>query len=264
MAGRNAADDAGSVPKRKVEALSKGLEILGLFNETRTSLKMKEIAELTGIPLPTVFRLLATLQIDGFIERRLDRAYQPGLAVLTLGTAAARSSTLVQVCERPLQELADLTGETVNLGVLLGDQVLHIARIRNTDLLAANIQVGSMLPAVHTSMGKVLLSSLDDEELAEHVRPASFQQASGPNAVANIRDLGAQLAEIRLQGYAIQDEELAVGLRSVAAPIHGESGKVVAAINIAVSSSRYTTQDLRGQLLTDLLSTTSLISERLK
>jgi IclR family pca regulon transcriptional regulator len=250
--------------KHRIEALSKGLEILGLFNETRISLKMKEISDLTGIPLPTVFRLLATLQIDGYIERRADKSYQPGVAVLTLGSAAVRSSGLVQSAEKPLRELAERTGETVNLGVLLEDRVLYVVRIRNADLLTANIQVGSTLPAVHTSMGKVLLAALGEDELANCLTPSSFREGIGPNAIPDLPRLRNQLEEIRAQGYAVQDEELSVGLRSISAPILGEGGKVIAAANIAVSSSRYTPEELRGTLLSELLATASMVSERLQ
>jgi IclR family pca regulon transcriptional regulator len=249
---------------QRIEALSKGLQILGLFTETRISLKMTEISELTGIPLPTVFRLLATLQLDGYVERRPDKSYHPGVAVLTLGTAAVRSSGLVQSAEKPLRELAELTGETVNLGVLLDDRVLYVARIRNADLIAANIQVGSTLPAVHTSLGKVLLAALSDEELTASLGPESFREGIGPNATPDLAGLRRQLAEIRQVGYAVQDEELSVGLRSVSAPVLGEGGRVVAAINIAVSASRYSPEDLRGDLLTALLATASTVSERLQ
>lgn len=256
--------DSRPVNKHRIEALSKGLEILGLFNETRMSLRMKEISELTGIPLPTVFRLLATLQIDGYIERRVDRSYQPGVAVLTLGSAAVRSSGLVQSGEKPLRELAERTGETVNLGVLLEDRVLYVVRIRNADLLAANIQVGSTLPAVHTSMGKVLLAALGEDELKKRIKPPSFAEGIGPNAIPDLANLRRQLVEVRAQGYAIQDEELSVGLRSISAPVVGEGGKVVAAMNIAVSSSRYTSDGLRENLLPELLATASMVSERLQ
>ncbi len=252
------------VSKHRIEALSKGLEILGLFNETRMSLKMKEISDLTGIPLPTVFRLLATLQIDGYVERRADKSYQPGVAVLTLGSAAVRGSGLVQSAEKPLRDLAERTGETVNLGVLLEDRVLYVVRMRNTDLLTANIQVGSTLPAVHTSMGKVLLAALDDAELKSRIKPSSFSEGVGPNAIPDLPNLRRQLAEVQTQGYAVQDEELSVGLRSVSAPILGEGGRVVAAMNIAVSASRYTPEELRGDLLSELLATASMVSERLQ
>jgi IclR family pca regulon transcriptional regulator len=255
--------DGAAGPKYRVEALSKGLLILRLFDEATLSLRLKDISDRTDIPMPTAFRIVSTLEQDGFIERRSDGSYQPGVAVLALGSAALRGSGLVQQCEVPLRDLAADTGETVNLGTLVGDQVLYLVRLRNTDLVTANIQVGSTLPAVHTSIGKVLLAALDDKTLLTVLTGDSFRSGSGPRAVASIDELSGQLAEVRRQGYAIQDEELALGLRSIAAPIIGERGTAVAGINIAVSSSRHGLRELRTTLRDRLLATAADISRRM-
>ena len=116
----------------RIEALAKGLDVLRLFDESVTSLKLREICDRTGIPMPTAFRVVATLEEEGFVERLPDGAIRPGVAVLTLGSAALRGSSLVQLSEQPLRRLAEETGETVNLGVLVGDQVLYLARLRNS------------------------------------------------------------------------------------------------------------------------------------
>jgi IclR family pca regulon transcriptional regulator len=233
--------------------------------ETTTSLKLREICDLTGIPMPTAFRIVSTLEEDGFLDRSPEGVLQPGLSVLTLGSAALRGSSLVQVSERPLRHLAETTGETVNLGVLINDQVLYLARLKNADLVTANVQVGSTLPAIYTSMGKLLLANLSPEDLDARIGAHSFTGAdAGPNAVANREELDARLAVIREQGYAIQDQELAMGLRSVSVPVFGTSRSPLAAINIAVSSSRHTVETLRGPLLEALQATAAEISTRLR
>jgi IclR family transcriptional regulator, pca regulon regulatory protein len=247
----------------RIEALAKGLTVLGLFDEQTVSLKLREICDLTGIPMPTAFRIVATLEEDGFLDRTADGAYQPGVAVLTLGSAAIRGSGLVQASERPLRDLADATGETVNLGVLLGDQVLYLVRLRNSDLVTANVQVGSTLPAVYTSMGKLLLSGLSPDELTTHLGAHPFDREAGPNAVRELGELQRRLAEIREQGYAIQDQELAAGLRSVSVPVIGRDGRTVAAVNIAVSSSKRSAEDLRGPLLDRLRAAADEIMQRM-
>ena len=103
--------------------------------------------------------------------------------------------------------------------MLTGDRVLYLVRLRNSDLVTANIQVGSTLPAVTTSIGKLLLAYLDEDDLAERVTAASFAAQHGPNAKVSLDELRDELAQIRDQGWAMQDEELAYGLRSVAGPI---------------------------------------------
>jgi IclR family transcriptional regulator, pca regulon regulatory protein len=256
---------SASEPNRyRIEALAKGLSILRLFDEATTSLRLRDICDRTGIPMPTAFRIVATLEEDGFLEKTTDGGFRPGVSVLALGSAALRGSGLVQASEKPLRELAASTGETVNLGVLLGDQVLYLARLRNADLVTANVQVGSTLPAVYTSMGKLLLASLSAKELTERIGADAFTGAGGPNAVRDRADLDARLAAIRAQGYSIQDQELAQGLRSVSVPIVGAAGATVAAINIAVSSSKHDIVELRGPLLAALQAAAAEISMRLR
>ncbi|CAN5283856.1 IclR family transcriptional regulator [soil metagenome] len=248
----------------RIESLAKGMQVLKLFDENVVSLRLRDICDRTGIPMPTAFRIVSTLEEDGFLDRSPDGNLQPGLSVLTLGSAALRGSGLVQVSERPLRHLAEVTGETVNLGTLVGDQVLYLARLRNADLVTANVQVGSTLPAVYTSMGKLLLAGLSKDELDERLAGHSFSGDAGPNAVTTRAELDARLDLIREQGYSIQDQELAQGLRSVSVAVYGRGPSPVAAINIAVASSRHDVESLRGELLTQLQSAAADISTRLK
>jgi IclR family transcriptional regulator, pca regulon regulatory protein len=237
--------------------------VLRLFDETTTSLRLRDVSDRTGIPMPTAFRIAATLEEGGFLERSEDGQLHPGVAVLTLGSSALRGSGLVQSAERPLRTLAHATGETVNLGVLQDDRVLYLARIRNTDIVTANIQVGSTLPAVYTSMGKLLLAYLSPDDVSRRIGPDAFRPGHGPNAVASREQLDEQLDRIRDDGYAIQDEELAAGLRSVSVPVFGPSGSPVAAINVAVSSARHDLDSLRGPLLERARTAAAEISLRL-
>lgn len=244
-----AADAEPGRNQYRIEALGKGLQVLRLFDESTTSLKLRDIVDRTGLPMPTAFRIVATLEEESFLERDEDGSIRPGVAVLTLGSAALRGAGLVQASERPLRRLAAETGETVNLGVLQGDQVLYLVRLRNRDLVTANIQVGSTLPAVWTSMGKVLLAYLPPEEITNRIGDGGFSTDHGPNAVTSRAELDEQLARIREDGYAVQDQELALGLRSVAVPIFGTDAVPVGAINVAVSATRQDLAALRGSIL---------------
>lgn len=248
--------------KYRIEALARGLQVLRQFNEQTVSLKLSELSRATGIPMPTAFRIVATLEDEGYLERTPDGEYRPGIGSLLLGSAALRASSLVQIAEAPLRELADRTGETVNLGVLHGDQVLYLIRLRNSDLVTANVQVGSMLPAVYTSMGKLLLAFAGDDVIDGVVSSESFLPGAGPNALAGVSELKKELGRIREQGYSIQDQELALGLRSVSFPITGRNGQVVAAVNIAVSSARHDVRTLRTTLLRELRATGEDISRK--
>ncbi|WP_062312318.1 IclR family transcriptional regulator [Demequina rhizosphaerae] len=256
--------DAKAGSRYRIEALAKGLDVLRLFDETVTELKLRDISDRTGIPMPTAFRVVATLEEGGFVERSEDGVIRPGVAVLTLGSAALRGSSLVQVSEQPLRRLAESTGETVNMGVLVGDEVLYLVRLRNSDLVTANVQVGSTLPAPVTSMGKLLLAYLPEQERRDVLAGYDFSRAVGPNAARSAAELEPALAQIRADGYALQDQEVAAGLRSVSVPVLGRDGSPAAAVNIAVAANRHDVEDLRGPLLEALRATADDISLRLR
>ena len=235
---------AGQRPEYRVEALAKGLRVLSLFTEQRPTWRISDIALAVGIPMPTVYRVVMTLTAEGYLDHLPNGDYRPGVRVLSLGGAALRSLDLVEIATPRLQALAQATGETVNLCVLTGDRVLYLIRLRNSDLVTANIQVGSTLAAVHTSIGKLLLAFLDEEDLRAQVTPASFGDAHGPNAKVSVDELLEELATVRQQQWALQDEELAFGLRSVAAPVRDATGRVVAGVNVAVGSRDWSSQRL--------------------
>jgi IclR family transcriptional regulator, pca regulon regulatory protein len=247
-------------PEYRVEALAKGLRILSLFDEKRPSWRVSDLASAAGLPMPTVYRAVMTLAAEGYLDQLPDGGYRPGVRTLTLGTAALRSLDLVEIATPKLQQLAGRSGETVNLAVLSGDRVLYLVRLRNSDLVTANIQVGSTLPAVHTSIGKLLLSYLDEADLAARITDASFSANSGPNAKLSLAELRGELRTVRDQGWAMQDEELAYGLRSVAAPIIGPDGRVLAGVNLAVQAQDWSSQRIVRELRPAVLATCTEIS----
>ena len=254
---------AATQPDYRVEALAKGLRVLSVFSEQRPTWRITDIAAEVSLPLPTAYRIVMTLTAEGYLDHLPSGEYRPGVRVLTLGTAALRSLDLVELATPKLQELANATKETVNLAVLTGDQVLYLVRLRNSDLVTANIRVGSLLPAVHTSIGKLLLAFLGEDELARCITSGSFDGTTGPNAKRSLDELRPELAAIRAQGWATQDEELAYGLRSVAAPVRGESGAVVAGANLAVQSRDWPAARITRELRPMVLATCAEISRLL-
>lgn len=243
-----------------VEALAKGLRLLSMFSEQRPTIRLSEVAAETGMLLPTVYRVAMTLSEEGYLEHLPDGQYRPGVKVLTLGFSALRGLDLVDAARPWLERLADLTQETVNLGILTEDKVLYLIRIRNADLVTANVQVGSTLPATYTSMGKLLLAHLGPQALASRITPASFPGGAGPQAHPSMDTLAVELSEIRSRGYAVQDEELAYGLRSLAGPVRDASGTVIAAVNIAVNARDWTAEGLVSELKAPVLDACEAIS----
>jgi IclR family pca regulon transcriptional regulator len=247
-------------PGYRVEALAKGLRILSLFDEQRPSWRVSDLAAAAGLPMPTAYRIVMTLTAEGYLDHLPNGEYRPGVRTLTLGMAALRSLDLVGIATPKLTDLGQRTGETVNLAVLTGDRVLYLVRLRNSDLVTANIQVGSTLPAVHASIGKLLLAYLDEDDLEARITDASFAANSGPNAKLSLAELREELRAIREQGWAMQDEELAYGLRSVAGPVTGPAGHVMAGVNLAVQARDWSTQRIIRELKPAVLETCAEIS----
>jgi IclR family pca regulon transcriptional regulator len=247
-------------PGYRVEALAKGLRILSLFDEQRPSWRVSDLATAAGLPMPTAYRVVMTLTAEGYLDHLPSGEYRPGVRTLTLGMAALRSLDLVGIATPKLTDLGQRMGETVNLAVLTGDRVLYLVRLRNSDLVTANIQVGSTLPAVHASIGKLLLAYLDEDDLEARITDASFAANSGPNAKLSLAELREELRAIREQGWAMQDEELAYGLRSVAGPVTGPAGRVVAGVNLAVQARDWSTQRIIRELKPAVLETCAEIS----
>jgi IclR family pca regulon transcriptional regulator len=262
-APRDPVEPDGLRPEYRVEALAKGLRILSLFSEQRPAWRVTDLAAAAGMPLPTVYRVVQTLTAEGYLDHLPNGDYRPGVRVLSLGTAALRSLDLVEIATPRLQDLAQTTGETVNLGVLTADRVLYLVRLRNSDLVTANIQVGSTLPAVHTSIGKLLLAFLDESDLRTRVTEGSFAGNHGPNAKLSLAELHSEFATIRREGWAVQDEELAYGLRSVSAPVRDATGALVAGANIAVGARDWSSQRIVRELRPPIVQVCAEISRLL-
>jgi IclR family pca regulon transcriptional regulator len=260
-ASKTSAQAGAEKPEYRVEALAKGLRLLSLFDEQRPTWRVSDLAVAAGLPMPTVYRVVMTLTAEGYLDHLPNGDYRPGVRTLTLGGAALRSLDLVALATPKLQRLGEATGETVNLAVLTGDRVLYLVRLRNSDLVTANIQVGSTLPAVHTSIGKLMLADLGEAELRDRIIDTSFPGQHGPNAKVSLDELQPELARIREQGWALQDEELAHGLRSVAGPITDAGGRVIAGVNLAVQARDWSTQRIVRELKPVLLTTCAEISQ---
>jgi len=154
-----------------------------------------------------------------------------------LGESALKGSDLVEVSSGLLRSFSESTGLSVNLGVLAGDKVLYLVRQRGAALVSANLQAGSTLPSVYTSLGKVMLAFGDPVIVEAIMRGWDFSRPPATGSVKSKTALNRQLAQVRVNGYSVQDEEIAQGLRAVAVPIRGDGGRVIAAINLASATS---------------------------
>jgi IclR family pca regulon transcriptional regulator len=230
------------------QSLERGLAILSAFGSDRSTIGVSELSRELGLTRSTTHRYIATLTSLGYLQQDAEtKRYRLGPRVLDLGFAAINSMDIRDISLPHLQALTDATGFTANMAVLDGADVVYIERCRTSRSgqreIDLNLHVGSRLPAYCTAMGKALLAFVPAERL-EGILARVELVARGPNTITNRAALLAELERIRERDLAVNNEELAYGLRSIAAPIRSRSGEVVAALNLAVHQTMVSMDDL--------------------
>jgi len=249
------------------QSLERGLAILSAFRSGRPTLGVSELGRDIGLSRSTTHRYVATLTALGYLQQDArTKKYRLGPRVLDLGFSAMNSMELREVAAPHLRDLSDETGYTVNMAILDGLDIVYVERCRSAQAgqrdIDLNLHVGARLPAYCTSLGKVLLAYLPADEQAELVSRIDFTRR-GPNTLTSRTSLKAELERVRQSGFAINNEELAYGLRSIAAPVLSHEGVAVAAINLAVHSSMVSMEDLVARLSPTLRQAAAEISAHL-
>jgi IclR family pca regulon transcriptional regulator len=266
-------DEAGppwSIPSlrepRYSQSLERGLAILGSFTPQRPVLGIADIADKLGMSRSTTHRYVITLVALGYLEQGASRKYRLGLRVTDLGMSALNSTGLREHSHPYLEELRQRTSYTVNLSVLDGSDILYVDRARSfrqgQSKIDLGLHPGSRLPAYCTSMGKILLAYLPEDELRERLSDLKLTKR-GPNTITSKSALRDELERVADAGFAVNDEELTHELYAIAAPICDEAREVVAAVNMAVHSSMISLEELVDALGPHLVSTADRISARL-
>ncbi len=244
-------------------SLVRGLAILTTFTEEDPRLGITELATKLQLNKSTVHRYVQTLKTLGYLEQDAkSKKYRLGIRVVDLGVAVLSGMELRQIALPYLEELATEFGHSVNMSVLDRSEIIYIERVRTKKIVDINFHVGSRLPAYCTSMGKTLLAYLSQEELMARLDETNLERR-GPNTITNKEELLRELRRIREQGFAVNNEELAYGLRSVAAPVRSSTDEVVAAINMAVHASMIPLSEIVNVLAPKLVATAKEISRRL-
>lgn len=244
MAGRGAGPDF-------VEALARGLDVLACFDADHPTMTLSEVAAAAGLARPTARRLLLTLEELGFV-----RAAGGGFAltpkVLTLGMAYVGALGLWDIARPHLAALVARTGESSSMAQLDGSDIVYVARVSVPKLITLRVEIGTRFPAAQTSQGKVLLAALPPDELAGTLAVPS--RAGLPPVIGRTPEqLRDELTEVRARGWALADEELAPGVRSVAVPVRDGTGAVRAAMNVTVHAAETSVEVLLGEHLPHLL-----------
>ncbi|MEU4148952.1 IclR family transcriptional regulator C-terminal domain-containing protein [Streptomyces sp. NPDC026659] len=213
-----------------IEALARGLEVITAFRPRQPVMTLTDVAGATGLARPTARRILLTLAELGYV-RQQDNGFALTPRVLDLGVAYTRSMGLWDVARPHLEWLVERTNESCSIAQLDGSDIVYVARVSVPKVVALVVQIGTRFPALPTSLGKVLLAALPPEEAA---RVVAEPGRSGLDPVWRPErgEWEAELREVRARGWAMTDEQLARGIRSVAAPLRDGSGRVIASVNV--------------------------------
>ncbi|MFG1685875.1 IclR family transcriptional regulator C-terminal domain-containing protein [Nonomuraea sp. NPDC049269] len=221
-----------------LQSLARGLAVLVSLGSARGGLTLAAAAKVTGLPRATVRRAVQTLERLGYVAADGSRfVLQP--KVLELGYAHLSGRTFGEIVQPHLVDLVARVHESASVAMLSGDDVVYVARVPTVAIMSVDITVGTRFPAYATSMGRVLLADLPEERLAGMPsRPLT------PHTLTSPADLAAAVRQAAVDGYALVDQELEEGVRSIAVPIRDRSGRVVAAVNVATHASRATPAEL--------------------
>jgi IclR family transcriptional regulator, pca regulon regulatory protein len=243
--------DASREPSGQyVQSLARGLSVIRAFDTDHAEMTLSDIARRTGLTRATSRRFLLTLVELGYV-RTDDRLFTLTAKVLELGFSYLSSLTLPEIAQPHLEQLAASIHESTSASVLDGADIVYVARVPTRRIMSVRINIGTRFPAYATSMGRVLLSGFTSEELDAHLASPNFTGFTS-HTITSRKELERELAKVRKRGFAIVDQELEVGLRSIAVPITHASGTVIAAINVSTTATTHTLESIEQNFLPPL------------
>lgn len=223
-----------------VQSLARGLAVIRAFDTDHPLMTLTEVAARTGLTRATARRFLHTLVELGYV-RTDGKTFGLTAQVLQLGYAYLSGLSLPQLAQPHLEELSLKLGESTSAAVLDGADIAYIARVTTRRIMNVGITVGTRFPAYATSMGRVLLASLPPAKLQEYLAAAEIRPLT-PRGVGTKQELLGVLDTVRAQGWCLLDQELEMGLMSVAAPVYDGPSKVVAAVNVSLQAQSVAAQ----------------------
>ena len=230
-------------------SLARGLAVIRGFTAQKRHLTIAQLSQRTSIPRAAVRRCLYTLAKLGYVGSEDGRTYALRPRILALGHAYLSSTPIVNAVQPLLEQITSVLHESCSMAVLESDEILYIARSSTTTrVMSIDLGIGSRLPAYCTSMGRVLLAGLSASDLDAYLSRVKLTKLTS-RTVSEPDELKKVLAAVRREGYSLVDQELEIGLRSIAVPVTDAAGRVVAALNIGTQSSRVPVTEMETKFL---------------
>jgi IclR family pca regulon transcriptional regulator len=255
--------EGGDVARRDsspdfIEAIARGLDVIRAFGPGQPVMSLAAVATASALPRPTARRILLTLEGLGYV-RQAAGGYELTPRVLDLGMSYVLSRGLWEVARPHMEALVARTRESSSIAQLDGSDIVYVARVAVPKIVTLAVTIGTRFPALQTSLGKVLLAALPAAE-AERVLAEPSRSGIVPRWQPDAAERAAALREVRARGWALTDEQLAHGIRSVAVPLRDGEGRVIAALNVNSHAAETPLEVLTGEHLPLLLQTAGAIS----
>jgi IclR family pca regulon transcriptional regulator len=241
-----------------IEALARGLDVIRAFQPGQPVMTLAAVAGATDLARPTARRILLTLEQLGYV-RAVERGFELTPRVLELGMSYVLSRNRWEVARPHMERLVARTHESSSIAQLDGSDIVYVARVAVPKIIALAVTIGTRFPAMPTSLGKVLLAALPPDE-AERVLTEPSRSAITARWQPGPAERAAELRTVRARGWSLTDEQLALGIRSVAAPLRDGDGRVIAAMNVTVHAAETPVEILTGEYLPWLLQTAAAVS----
>ncbi|TPK12884.1 helix-turn-helix domain-containing protein [Mesorhizobium sp. B2-5-9] len=243
--------DNETVSRDHVGSLERGLGVMEILARHPSGMTLTEMAEQAGLTRAGARRFLLTLTATGYATQS-GRVFSLSPRLLTVARSWLGGASLWSFAAPIMRAIAAQLNEACSAAILSGDDVVYVARVPGRRILSVSLDVGTRLPAYCTSMGRMLLAGLTPAELDAFFRKATVERRT-PKTIVERPLLAKAIAKARTDGFAIVDEELELGLRSIAVPIRDRAGRTVAAINVSTQSARFSVADMEREILPALL-----------
>ncbi|WP_314173454.1 IclR family transcriptional regulator domain-containing protein [Streptomyces winkii] len=244
-----------------IESIARGFDVIKAFDPHRPVMSLSEVATAAKLARPTARRILRTLESLGYV-RAADAGFALTPRVLELGLTYVQGMGLWEVARTHMEQLVARTHESSSIAQLDGSDIVYVGRVAVPKIITLAVQIGTRFPAPATSLGKILLADLGEDELER-----TLAEPSRAGVVAKWQperaELDRVLRQVRARGWALTDEDLASGIRSIAAPLRDGTGRVVAAMNVTVHAAETSVETLTGEYLPLLRETASAVSAEL-
>jgi IclR family transcriptional regulator, pca regulon regulatory protein len=246
-AGTTARGTGQSRAAEGMGGLAKGLAIIEAFGASRTQLSISEAAQVTGTSPASARRCLLTLEQLGYLSFD-GKFFRPTPRMVRLGAAYLETAPLAQLARPHVVAAREELGESVSVAVLESDESVFVARADAERIVSAGVRLGARLPAHASATGRVLLAGLPDDEV-DAVLARALVRSTTPNTLTSVEEIRARVQRAREEGVAYTDEELELGIRTMAVPVRDSSGRVEAAMSAAAFASRVTLDDMKATFL---------------